>query len=128
MTSIVIVLFYLLLTLNIFNMATPQPTLGYYKGGTLTLLILITAFCLCLTGRSPEPPNKVGLHVFHLYTHWKLRNAILAWNWYGIVLLLLTLKITSWFSIYLHPFICNSKEVGIFALFNIAWNLIKNSS
>ena len=126
----VIVVPYLVLNLIIFNIvffylifSTSQPILGNYQGDIVILPMSITAFCLCLIWRTPEPPNNVRSLMFHFYTHWKLRNGKLAWNWYGIVLLLLTL---SWFSIYRQPFFCNTKKVGIFALFIIAWNLIKN--
>ena len=135
MTSVVIVLLYLLLTLNVFNIVffiwylpTPQATLGHYQGDTLNFLMLITVFCLSLMWRAPERPNKVRSLMFHFYTHWKIRNGILPWNWHVIVLLVLTLKIINRFSIYRLPSFSNTKEVGIFALFIITWNLIKISS
>ena len=39
---------------SICYLATPRPALGHCKEGSLTHLMLITAFCLCLAKSSPR--------------------------------------------------------------------------
>ena len=41
-------------------LAAPLPTLGHFWGGSLSHLMLITVFCLCLTGGDSDPSNEVG--------------------------------------------------------------------